>query len=294
MKKQSYSTALLILLATFNFGCIHAEETVQKQRHIELEGQSNFRDIGGYKTLDNKTVKLKTIYRSGELPRLSDKDVTKLDKLGIATVVNFLSNDEITARGHDRIPKGAKELFFPISGEVDNDLAKVVLEARQTADFSKVPVLFNTEIHRLLVGNASKKQYAGLIKVAANPENHPLVFHCSHGVHRTGTATAILLSALGVPWDTVRNDYLLSNVYRKDEVEERTLKLRNIAAKKQGISPSEVDMTNINAFYILEASYIDATIDQIKKVYGSMENYLHKGLGLKNEDIQKLRDALLE
>jgi protein-tyrosine phosphatase len=149
-------------------------------------------------------------------------------------------------------------------------------------------------VHRLLTGDAAKEQYATLLRLVADPANRPLVFHCSHGVHRTGTATAILLSALGVPWETVREDYLLSNVYRKEEVERRIAQLRQMASEKQGIPPEEVDMTNIRAFYILEGSYIDATRDEILKQYGSMDAYLHRGLGLSDVEIKKLKDELLE
>jgi protein-tyrosine phosphatase len=264
------------------------------RRHVPLHGQSNFRDIGGYKTVGGKTVKWGQIYRSGELPRLSDKDVAELEKTGIVATVNFLTEDEIEARGKDRLPSGVREIALPISGEAEQDLAKVVLEARQTADFSRVPVELNPEVHRLLIGDAAKEQYATLLKMAADPNNRPLVVHCSHGVHRTGTATAILLSALGVPWETIRGDYLLSNVYRKKEVEKRIDDLRDLAAKKQGIPPDQVDMTNIKAFYILEGSYIDASIDEIIKQYGSMEEYLDKGLGLDDGDIQRLKNELLE
>lgn len=51
-----------------------------------------------------------------------------------------------------------------------------------------------------------------------------------------GTATAILLSALGVPRETIRDEYLLTNEYRGGEIE---------------------------AFYILEGSYIDGTLEQV-------------------------------
>ena len=43
-----------------------------------LEGAPNFRDIGGYKTKDGRTVKSGIIYRSGEFPRLSYEDVKNL------------------------------------------------------------------------------------------------------------------------------------------------------------------------------------------------------------------------
>jgi len=125
------------------------------RRHVSLDGQSNFRDIGGYKTVGGKTVRWGQIYRSGELPRLSDKDVAELEKLGIATTVNFLTEDEIEARGKDRLPTGVREIALPISGKAEQDLAKVVLQARQTADFSRVPVELNPEVHRLLVWDAA-------------------------------------------------------------------------------------------------------------------------------------------
>ena len=55
--------------------------SVDPKRHIELEGQPNFRDLGGYQTTDGRTVKWGQIYRSGELPNLTDQDVKKLDLL---------------------------------------------------------------------------------------------------------------------------------------------------------------------------------------------------------------------
>jgi protein-tyrosine phosphatase len=121
-----------------------------------------------------------------------------------------------------------------------------------------------------------------------------MVFHCSHGIHRTGTGAAILLSILGVPWETVREDYLLSNDFRKEEVEQRLEQLRQLAAKNQGIAPAKVDMTNIYAFYILEGKYIDAALDEVIKKYGSMDNYIKEGLGISDDEIQKLKDELLE
>ncbi len=66
-----------------------------------------------------------------------------------------------------------------------------------------------------------------------------------------------------------------------------------MTAKTQGIPFDKVDMTNIKAFYILEGEYIDATRDEILTKYGSFENYANKVLGLSNEEIQALKDALI-
>jgi len=113
-------------------------------------------------------------------------------------------------------------------------------------------------------------------------------------VHRTGTATAILLSALGVPWETVRKDYLLTNEYRREEVEATMGKIRQMTAENRSVSPEEVDMTNVEAFYILDGSYIDGTLDQAVAEYGSMEAYIRDGVGLTDKELEQLRHQLLE
>jgi protein-tyrosine phosphatase len=184
-----------------------------------------------------------------------------------------------------------REVSLPI--DTEGELATVIVEARKTADFSQVPVALNPQIHAMLPDQA-RQQYASLLREIAKPGARPIVFHCSHGVHRTGTAAAILLWALGVPWETIRADYLLSNERRGEEVEARLAQLRGLAAEKQGVEPDQVEMTNINAFYILQGEYIDATREWILGDYGSLDVYLREGLGLSGAEIAGLRRQLLE
>jgi protein-tyrosine phosphatase len=263
----------------------------EAQRHVPLDGQSNFRDLGGYQTADGREVKWGEVFRSGELPRLSDADVDRLDALGVRSVVNFLTPAEIEQRGEDRLPDGVREIEAPIAGAGD-DLALLVLEARKTGDFSGIPPELNADIHRILITEA-EEEYATLLRAVADPANRPLVFHCSHGVHRTGTAAAILLSVLGVPWETVRDDYLLSNHYRADEIDRRLAELRALAAESQGVPPDAVDTTNMEAFYRLQGAYIDASLEEAVHQHGSMEAYAREGLGLTEAEIEALREQLL-
>ena len=262
-------------------------------RHIDLDGQPNFRDLGGYKTADGRTVKWGEVYRSGELPRLSDGDVIVLETLEIGTVVNFLTIEEIEARGPDRLPDGVDEVALPMDSGEMGDLTAVVLEARTTGDFSEVPPDINPDIHRRLMVEG-RDYYAALLREIADPSNRPLVFHCSHGIHRTGTAAAILLSALGVPWETVRADYLLSNTYRQEEIDHRLAQLRDHHAENTGVSPEEVDTTNMEAFYILQGAYIDAALEQAIGEFGSMEAYIRDGLRISDEEVEELKRQLLE
>jgi protein-tyrosine phosphatase len=300
MKRATFTT-ILALMVVFAAGC--SNEPVQETkppvqppaapaRHVALEGQPNFRDVGGYETDDGRTVKWGQVYRSGELPRLSDDDVAHLETMEIETVVSFLTEKEIEARGADRLPDGVTEVELSMEGNL-GDMAALASEARKTGDFSRVSPDLNPEIHRMLMAEG-REYYAALLREIADPANRPLVFHCSHGVHRTGTATAILLSALGVPWDTVRADYLLSNTYRQEEINHRLAQLRDLHAETTGVTPEEVDTTNMDAFYILQAAYIDAALEQAVEDYGSMEVYIREGLGISDEELERLRNELLE
>ncbi len=288
------AVAVTASAAMFISGCSKKpvdDSTATGTRHIELEGEHNFRDLGGYETADGRTVKWGTVYRSGELPKLTDADVARLKELHIKTVVNFLTPVELEATGEDRLPDGAETVSVPI--RVGDDLAEAGHDAQQTGDFSKLPPALNSEVHEILVVEA-KAQYATLLREIAKDDNRPILFHCSHGVHRTGTGAAILLWSLGVPWETVREDYLLSNTFRHDAIQKSLAKLQQLAAEKQGIEPNQVDMTNAKAFLILEGSYIDATRDHIVAEYGSIDAYLRDGLGLTEAEIESLRETLLE
>lgn len=283
---------LLIIVGPMNSLGDSKEEELPQKRHIPLEGQSNFRDIGGYKTTDGRTVKWGQVYRTGELPRLTDEDIAVLKNLDLQMVHNFLLEEEIAQRGQDRLPSSTQLVENPIKTSAD-DLVLAVLEARKTGDFSVVPPDLNKEVHRVLA-REGREEYAAMMRALSDPENRPFAFHCSHGVHRTGTAAAILLSALGVPWETVREDYLLSNTYREEENDKRIEQLTAEAAKTLGVPPGEVDTTNMVAFYILQGDYIDGTLEVILQEYGSMENYLQQGLGLSSEELDVLRQQLLE
>ena len=86
-----------------------------QSRHVVLDGQPNFRDLGGYKAADGRTVKWRQVFRSGELGKLKDADLKILEDLRVKGVVDLRSEEEISAFGTSRLPAGAKEMPLPIS-----------------------------------------------------------------------------------------------------------------------------------------------------------------------------------
>ena len=51
------------------------------QRHILLNGASNFRDLGGYKGHEGRSVKWRKIFRSDHLAALDDHDLKQLQNI---------------------------------------------------------------------------------------------------------------------------------------------------------------------------------------------------------------------
>lgn len=260
-------------------------------RVIDLEGASNFRDLGGY-AASGGVVKMGEVYRSGRLAGLSNGDVAVLEDLGIRTVVTLLTEDDVAAYGPDRMPPGTRLVRLPIDSDTATELAARARSALATGDFASIPPELNLEIHRLLVVDGCV-QYGELLRLIADPTNRPLAFHCSHGVHRTGTGAAILLSLLGVDWSTAREDYLVSNRVRSTEVERRLAQMRTAAASARGVDEQEIDMSNMEAFMIQDGRYIDASRDQVVQDHGSFDAYFGAGLGLAEVEIEALRDELL-
>lgn len=254
-----------------------------------LEGQPNFRDLGGYETIDGLKVRKGVIYRTGELNHITSEDLEKLDSMKLITVINFLTPEEIDLKGEDILPDFTQTVSIPLNS---GNLAMEIQQSVRSGDFENVPPDQNAQLHAILTQEL-ENEYGQFIKELTRAEQ-PVAYHCSHGVHRTGTATAIFLGILGVPWETIQKEYLLTNDYQREEVEAELEKTRKMVAEKKGIDPSEVDMTNINAFYILEGSYIDATRDYIINNYGTFEEYAINGLGLTEEDILLLKDIYLE
>jgi protein-tyrosine phosphatase len=292
--KSSLLLSIAILL--FTTSCKFEEESSPEPfvRYIELQGEPNFRDLGNYKTSEGKTIKNGILYRSGTLAHLTEEDKGVIETLGIKTVVNFLLEEERQFRGNDNLPEGVSSIYLPIEGQAGE--VSAIIEARKTGVFSEVPADFNFQIHKILP-ETGKQSYVELINLLADKNNYPIVFHCSHGVHRTGTAAALIMSVLGVPWETVEKDYLLSNKYRENLYQKRIVQLDSMARVTNEAENLELDLgvnkSNIDAFYILQAEYVAGTKSHVDENYGSFENYFLKS-GVTNKTLEEVKSNLLK
>lgn len=267
------------------FGIKNGQGTkmVVSERRIPMEGADNFRDLGGIPTSDGRVVKWGTFYRSGKLTDLSPKDLNYYKTLGITTVVDFRDDKEV-AKNPSRFPAQytVNKVRVPIGdrdGRLHDQIKEQIRKANAKTFDSKKYV---ENLNRQFIDSFAY-QYAPFIELAVAAENTPLLFHCSAGKDRTGLATALLLSVLGVEKEVILGDFMMSNYYRNARIN-RSLKKSALAGISQRITQPLVEV---------DETYLAAALQAIDDKYGSMESFLEEEFGLTEARLQTIRDRYL-
>jgi len=255
---------------------------------VTVDGAPNFRDIGGYETADGRRVRSGRLFRSGMLVGVSDEGVATLDALGIRTVVDLRTQVEVDALGPDRVPDGTRivQIRIPSAGA-----DPMVVEALKTGHFPYLPDLVS--VNRAYITDDAA-EFGELLAFLADPGNLPTVVHCLGGKDRTGVSTALLLTILGVPWRTVRDDYLRSNVHFADSGADQPDALNRAMEKSLGRAPDFGDEESKKEFFVLRPEYIDVVIDEITKDGRTFDEFARDDLGLSDEIVERLRSEFLE
>ncbi len=255
-------------------------------RRLPLEGAKNFRDLGGYRTSDGHYVRWGLVYRSGYLVNLTPKDSEYLNTLGIRLVCDVRAEGERMRAPDHWVGSVSNLLSIPIGPNQDGTLSVEDLKKRVAAINSQT----NDSIRGYDYAITDAPQYGKILHRIAAGEL-PAVEHCTSGKDRTGVFSAILLTALGVPRETVIQDYLLTTRYMlaPDSLEKTTADLQRIFGLAE-----PPDTATVQAIMTTRPETLEATFDNIAKRYGSFANYLRDGLKISDSDLAALRQLLLE
>ncbi|GLZ79869.1 hypothetical protein Afil01_46760 [Actinorhabdospora filicis] len=256
-------------------------------RHIPLEGALNVRDLGGYTTVDGRTVAAGRLFRGAALGRATDADLGVLAGLGLKTVVDFRTPGEIASSGADRLPDGAAEVLLPVGGgNLDEYYVTATdAEARERLLGGGRAEQVLAGINRAFVAEDEQRaQFA--VALALIADGGPLLFHCTAGKDRTGWLAAIVLTALDVPRDQVMADYLLSNRY--------FLPVGEAMLAKMAQSGLDIDPGLYRPLIEQRPAYLEAAFDEAEARYGSFAAFLAEGLDAGPGTVARLREALLD
>lgn len=238
--------------------------TGDEARLLQLQGSYNTRGFGGYPAAGGKRIRRGLIYRSDTLSQLTPGDLDSLRALNIKTIVDFRTSEEI-ARAPNRAPQSVGRQI-----NLDIEVGNIIDLTRATSENGPKRML---AVNRVLVGRYQER-YREFFSLIADSGNLPLLFNCSAGKDRTGVASALFLSALGVDRELIYHDYLLSAENIKSKYA-RTVKK----------NPEWAPMLTV------KREYLEAAFDEIDSRYGGMENYL---VNILNVDIETLRRIYLE
>ncbi|MBT0769019.1 tyrosine-protein phosphatase [Kineosporia sp. J2-2] len=238
-------------------------------RHTAFGRLHNFRDLGGYRGLDGRTVGRGRLYRSDSLAKLEGADWERFLALGITTVIDLRYPWEIEAKG--RVP--SPELFH---------YANLSIEHRPydqaTIDPAVDPWRYLADRFAEVLEDGAA-EIGQVIELIATDEG-PVVFHCASGKDRTGLIAALVLSLLGVPDEEVLADFALTE-----------LATERLVADWRAAHPGRTSLWP--GYGRAPARIMELVLADLRERYGSVERYLLEESGIGRDVLIALRERLL-
>jgi protein-tyrosine phosphatase len=197
-------------------------------------------------------------------------DLSILRELGIRTVVDLRSGHEVEQGRFDVEAHPVDFHHFPFIDQLPN-----------AEQWDRRPGLLGAQYKEML--DDAAPQIIGALEVLAAPDAHPAVFHCTAGKDRTGLLSALVLSLLGVPEETVVADYALSG-----EAMER------LRAKLILKYPDGKDViADIDEVFSANPANMVELFAYLRERYGSVAEYAVT-VGVPDAVVARLREELLE
>ncbi len=244
---------------------------------IYIRSVLNFRDAGGLPTVDGKRIKERFIFRSAKPDNISRKDLNRLHKLNIRTIVDLRAPYE-TGRKNKKFD-GIQTISLPLDFE-RTTRERLIPLLKQKDGKDLIPVLIDSLYLEILDGSVAV--FKKIIELLLDPNNTPMLIHCQAGKDRTGIICALIQLALDADRQSIINGYMTSNEmilpYYK-----RMINLRKIISL--GFFPADKVLYAIT----VRSNNIESVIERVISHYGGIEGYLRSSDGGRS-DVKKLRE----
>jgi protein-tyrosine phosphatase len=248
-------------------------EELAYDRVIHLKGTTNTRDIGGYQTRDQRTLRWRQIIRSEKLSKLTANDFQKLEEIGIKTVIDLRTERERRKDPTVWLGDNPPQFHhFPI-GRSNSDFFNAQRKMMQRNRFTEKQARKHMVEGYRMIAEVGPPSYQKMLDLVLDQANWPVLIHCTAGKDRAAVAVALLLEILDVDREIIMEDYLLTNEVGRSEEKAAILakESRKSGSGKIVRGPSAKAWFPIVGVQpeMLEAFY--ATVDE---KYGSMDALL--------------------
>lgn len=243
------------------------------QRILPFSGVLNFRDLGGYRTVDGRETRWRHLYRSDVLHDLTVGDLELFRSLGVASIVDLRNPAEVERTGRGLL---ASESIHFVNASV---LSMEAVEERQDTAVLGEDYLWKRYLSYLEIGPGA---FVRAIEEMTVGDNYPLVFNCFFGKDRTGVLAALVLSCLGVDPQEIVQDYALTET----RVELILQKLRSDPIHRDTIDQSDPLLFTSNA------RTMTRFLEELDKRHGGARAWLLNA-GVDSQLLDALSDELL-
>ena len=290
IRTLSITICIMVMFVSCKTNIIDEQKIELKNQLIGITSAHNARQLGGYQIGDQR-IKDNLLLRTAKISELSEEDSTLLcDKYKVQCIYDFRGKKE-SLSAPDVIPGKARYLSLALSfsGEESETDTKFENEEQmigmllQYADHPSVQAMCTSMYDVIFFEESSQEVYrqffADLLTV--KPEDGAVLWHCTQGKDRAGSASAMLLAALGADRELIMADFILS----KDYYDPMTSKIK---------TETESQQTVINTLISANPAIFEATLNKVDEKYGSLRNYLTECIGVTPEMMSILRNRYLE
>lgn len=306
MKIRTSSIAPIIIAVILACSCkgnqTQGDNTVSLEKQsLNLQGVANARQFGGYE-INGHFIKKDVLLRTANLSNASKEDLSRLhDQFHVKYVFDFRTSKE-REFAPDKPVEDCKNIWLPCLEDVIGEkVARKIPAVTPKDNNSEISEIFleivkdsllrskiNGMYENIVFSQTVQQHYAEVLdSLSSLPEGRSILWHCSQGKDRCGWASAFVLAALGADKKLIMEDFALSN----ESYSALTHNLDSIGAARS-INSEEIEAAHMMAGVSIKN--FENTFDEIKKRYGSLDNYLTEALHCDACQRKQLQDRFLK
>lgn len=273
-------------------------------KRIPLESTINTRDLGGYKSMNGKTLKYKRVIRSDYLFSLTENDIKYLkEELNLRLIIDLRSEKEAKRKQDSKI-EGVNYILCPIRSDLPDKVKTNPHEKFKIEDpyyhglinfiytISKdgdINIPMEDNYKSFVLSNQGIKYYKEFLLYLLNNKEGSVLFHCKDGKDRTGVGAYLFLSLLDVPFENILTDYLKTNENIKERQVNRLKYLKEDCHIK-----NEMFLNSVYTITGVKENWLKAVNNTLIEKYGSPINYVIKEMNFTLDMITELKNNYLE
>lgn len=207
-------------------------QTADTPRILSIDGLSNVRDIGNWKTDSGKRIKQGLLIRGTEM-------------------------DAAVESGYHLTNEGLVDMIEVFGIKTDIDLRAQTATSMDALGPQVEHIYYDMVMYEGIFTDTGKDKIRMVFSDLADPDNYPVYLHCTYGCDRTGTVCYLLEALLGVSRGDCLRDYGLSN-----------LNIANILVVENGLANYEGDTLKEQAeSYLLSCGVSEYQINSIRNIF---------------------------